>query len=76
MDWRFSSKSLLVAAVVFVFAGCGRNAVRASEKEFLADRIMIFDKDGQEVAADEHIITNREGSAGGKGTSGGGCGCN
>ena len=76
MDWRFFSKTLLAAAVVFAFAGCGRNAVRASEKEFLADRIMIFDVDGQEVAADEHVITNREGSAGGKGTSGGGCGCN
>jgi len=57
-------------------AGCGRNAVRASEKEFLADRVMVFDDDSQGTAADEHISSNREGAAGGKGTSGGGCGCN
>ena len=77
MDWRSSFRWMAVAAAVSAFAmGCGKNAVRASEKEFLADRVMIFDEDGQETAADEHVITNREGSAGGRGTSGGGCGCN
>jgi hypothetical protein len=70
--WRFSSSALLVIAL----AGCGRNAVRASEKEFLADQVMVFDDDGQHAAADEHILTNREGSAGGGGSQGGGCGCN
>ncbi len=67
------------AAIVLLFvlaAGCGRNAVRASEKEFLADQVMIFDEDGQEAAADEHVLNNREGSAGGRGARGGGCGCN
>jgi hypothetical protein len=42
----------------------------------LADRIMQFDADSQEAAADEHIHSNREGSTGGRGTGGGGCGCN
>lgn len=65
------SVPLLVATT-----SCGKQAVRASEKEFLADRIMQFDKDGQEAAADEHIHSNREGSTGGRGTGGGGCGCN
>lgn len=60
-----------------ILAGaCGKQAVRASEKEFLADRIMQFDSDGQETAAEEHILSNREGSSGGRGTGGGGCGCN
>lgn len=80
MDWRSFSKQILgfaaVLGVVALAAGCGRQAVRASEKEFLADRVMIFDENGQETAADEHVLTNREGSAGGKGTGGGGCGCN
>jgi hypothetical protein len=57
-------------------AGCGKSAVRASEKEFLADRVMVFDNDGQETSAEEHLNSNREGSTGGRGTSGGGCGCN
>jgi hypothetical protein len=72
--WRSSSSVLLI--LVALAAGCGRNAVRASEKEFLADQVMVFDDDGQESASDEHVLTNREGSAGGKGSRGGGCGCN
>ena len=74
MAWRSSSSVFLVLALLA--AGCGRNAVRASEKEFLADQVMVFDDDGQEAAADEHVLTNREGSAGGRGSKGGGCGCN
>ena len=72
MASRFSFSVVLILSL----AGCGRNAVRASEKEFLADQVMVFDDDGQEAAADEHIMTNREGAAGGRGSKGGGCGCN
>ena len=74
MDWRSSfSVVLLVAALA---AGCGRNAVRASEKQFLADQVMMFDNDPHESSAEDHVLTNREGAAGGKGAGGGGCGCN
>jgi Domain of unknown function (DUF4266) len=66
----------LSVALALGAAGCGMNAVRASEKEFLADRVMVFDANGQEASADDHIHGNREGAAGGRGTSGGGCGCN
>jgi len=69
--------ALLIALVTSALsAGCGRQAVRAAEKEFLADQIMMFDEDPHEAASDEHIRTNREGAAGGKGAGGGGCGCN
>jgi hypothetical protein len=64
---------MLVAGLA---AACGRQAVRASEKAFLADQIMIFDDDPHEASANEHVRTNREGAAGGKGAGGGGCGCN
>lgn len=69
---------LLAFIVVLAAAAtaCGRHAVRASEKEFLADQIMVFDNDPHETAADDHIMTNREGAAGGHGAAGGGCGCN
>ena len=72
MAWRYFS-SVLIAITL---AGCGRNAVRASEKEFLADQVMVFDEDAQETEAEEHMMSNREGAAGGRGTGGGGCGCN
>ena len=86
MAWQSSSKAKArglrtlftvgTLAAAFVVSACGKQAVRASEKEFLADRIMQFDSDGQETAAEEHILSNREGSSGGRGTGGGGCGCN
>jgi len=68
--------AVAMVLATLALAGCGRHAVRASEKEFLADQVMVFDYDGQEAAADEHVLSNREGSAGGRGTAGGGCGCN
>ena len=66
----------LLVVVALLGAGCGRNAVRASEKEFLADQVMVFDDDPHESASNDHIRANREGAAGGKGAGGGGCGCN
>ncbi len=66
----------LIVFCLIATAGCGRFAVRANEKEHLADPVMAFDEDGQEAAADDHVLSNREGSAGGRGTTGGGCGCN
>lgn len=74
MDLRSFSRLLVLALVLA--AGCGRNAVRASEKQFLADQVMIFDDDPHESSAENHVLTNREGAAGGRGAGGGGCGCN
>lgn len=65
-----------VVLLVVVLAGCGRAAVRASEKEFLADQVMMFDQNPHEVSADDHVMSEREGAAGGHGAGGGGCGCN
>ena len=68
-----------IVAIVLASAlasGCGRQAVRAAEKEYLADQVMVFDDDRHEASSDDHIRTNREGAAGGHGAGGGGCGCN
>jgi Domain of unknown function (DUF4266) len=67
---------VLVMLFALAAAGCGRYAVRPDEKEYLADRIMQPDYDATEGALDQHVLSNREGSAGGSGASGGGCGCN
>jgi hypothetical protein len=83
VDWRSSSDRRLILALALVFfgvwvlaSGCGMHAVRPAEREHLADRIMLFDDDPHEIVSDDHVLSNREGSAGGRGTSGGGCGCN
>jgi len=74
--WSSSSRPFWLALVLTLVAGCGRFAVRPNEKEHLADRTMQMDPDGQEANAEEHVLTNREGSLGGRGGGGGGCGCN
>ena len=80
MDWRSFSRrgwcALVALALSAALGGCGRFAVRPSEKEYLSDRTMRFDTDQQEASADQHVADNREGSVGGGGTAGGGCGCN
>jgi hypothetical protein len=68
--------AIVVCAALASLAGCGRHAVRAAEKELLADQVMTFDDDRHEASSDDHLRTNREGAAGGQGAGGGGCGCN
>lgn len=70
---RFSARFLLSIAM---FAGGCARAVLPSEKAYLADPIMQLDSDTLEAASDAHIQDNREGASGGRGTQGGGCGCN
>ena len=72
----FKGFALALLAAAELQAGCGRQAVRASEKEFLADQVMLFDQDPQQTSSDSHVIEEREGAAGGHGAAGGGCGCN
>jgi hypothetical protein len=50
--------------------------VRPQERAVLADPTMQFEGDPKSTAPINHAIENREGSYGGSGVSGGGCGCN
>lgn len=59
---------------ILALAAC--STVRPEEKEFLAQPSMTFGSGGEDAAQEDHVISNREGSYGGGGVSGGGCGCN
>ncbi len=50
--------------------------VRPQDKELLADPAMTYGSGGVAAAHEEHVTSNREGSAGAGQTVGGGCGCN
>ena len=50
--------------------------VKPQQRSVLADPIMQFGGDAQVAAQLRHAFDNREGSYGGAGVSGGGCGCN
>lgn len=69
----------LWAVVVAVAALTGAPAcvtVRAQQRAVLADPVMQFDGEAKAEGQRVHALTNREGSFGGSGVAGGGCGCN
>ena len=66
-----------LAALLVVCAtagGCIR--VHAHQREDLARRAMVQDRDAGERRFDQHKTGSREGADGGTGEPGGGCGCN
>lgn len=68
-------KIFFVSVILFLFlSGCA--SVKPWEKEHLADKIMQFDADKEELAWELHAFPSREGASGGYGGPGGGCGCN
>ena len=62
-----------VLALAPLLASCV--TVKPQERAILADPSMQFESDPQ-AAQVRHAIENREGSYGGAGVTGGGCGCN
>jgi hypothetical protein len=76
---RRAVRRRMVATLVLlalVAGGCSTTRVRPWQKEKLAKRIMVLRPDTDEARLDLHMLESREGSVGGFGTSGGGCGCN
>jgi hypothetical protein len=60
--------------VLFVLGASA--CVKPYQREALSKRIMTFQPDPHEDVLDLHMIEAREGSVGGYGSAGGGCGCN
>ncbi len=63
-------------AVCLALGAAGCVTVRPEQREFLADPAMTFGSGGQAEADLDHVLENREGSAGAATVNGGGCGCN
>jgi len=63
-----------ILAAALASAGCATLAPQ--QRAILADPTMQFDAEAKHDAPLHHAIDNREGSMGGTGVSGGGCGCN
>ncbi|HVH46793.1 MAG TPA: DUF4266 domain-containing protein [Labilithrix sp.] len=68
--------SLGALTIVLALVGVGCVTVKPQQRSVLADPIMQFEGDPQASAQLRHAIDNREGSYGGGGVAGGGCGCN
>lgn len=69
-------KCMVLALLVVAAGGTSACAtVQPWQRGTLADQYMIFDADGQLVSYMTHWQESREGSSGGFGVQGGGCGC-
>ncbi len=66
----------VIAAVLLQGACSIQPWVKPYERDRLADPIMSWDRDVVSGAYIDHIYESREGSRGGTGAAGGGCGCN
>lgn len=69
-----------IAALVLVLgtslASCADMGVKPWQRDVLAKPEMALNSDGLTTSLDEHIYFSKEGSSGGRGFAGGGCGCN
>ena len=63
----------LILLIFITTSGCA--VVQPWERERLADPNMMFDENPIQKGIKEHYINIREGSEGGTGSQGGGCGC-
>lgn len=67
-------RTLAMSLLLFSTAACV--TVKPTQRSVLADPIMQFEGDPRASGQYRHALDNREGSYGGAGVSGGGCGCN
>ncbi len=75
---RSNTKALpcLLLAACMALSGCANLGVEAWERETLAKPEMQFMNQDLDLALDDHFYFSKEGTSGGRGFAGGGCGCN
>jgi hypothetical protein len=74
-------KIILLSLVATVISNCAqmnpsKMGVKPWERGVLARPEMALDNDPLTSALNDHIYFSKEGSSGGRGFAGGGCGCN
>jgi Domain of unknown function (DUF4266) len=67
---------VVLVLTVLLGACASYSPPQAWEKQYLAKPEMQFDADKLDAKNIQHIYFSKEGSAGGYGVGGGGCGCN
>ena len=67
---------LVLILLAVAGSGCAAMSVKPWDRDLLARPTMRFAPLPHETAVDEHIYFSKEGSLGGLGVGGGGCGCN
>ncbi|MGF1643850.1 MAG: DUF4266 domain-containing protein [Thiotrichales bacterium] len=67
---------LTLAVAIPLLTACANVGVAPWQRGTLAKPEMSLQADPLDLAIDDHIYFSKEGSSGGRGFAGGGCGCN
>jgi Domain of unknown function (DUF4266) len=67
---------IVVLASIGLTGGCGTAGGQICRPDYLSHPEIRFDDRGNRYVIDDHIYFSKEGSSGGRGLGGGGCGCN
>ncbi len=67
---------IFILAFGVLLTGCGITPIHPWERDRLAQQKMQLIPDPMEHEVDEKVSFSKEGSTGGAGVGGGGCGCN
>lgn len=69
-------KGILFTTIVLFLCGCASLGVEPWERDILSSPDMQFDNRDLQLVTDDHFYYSKEGTSGGRGFAGGGCGCN
>ncbi|MFL0799476.1 MAG: DUF4266 domain-containing protein [Agarilytica sp.] len=67
---------IITASAALGSAGCSSLGVQPWERDLLAKDEMSLSAGATDLTLDDHIYFSKEGTSGGRGFAGGGCGCN
>jgi hypothetical protein len=73
---RLELRLATLSTFALLVGGCATAPVQPWERGTLARWDMRWDPDPLQAAADDHAHFSKEGTSGGIGAAGGGCGCN
>ena len=76
MTLKYISHYTISLMLALGLSACSNLGVKPWERETLARPEMQLIHDAVEAGLDDHIYFSKEASSGGRGFSGGGCGCN
>ncbi len=73
---RLTKVFTILAAILPFISGCSSQPVQAWQKQDLSRPEMQFESNTIQSGFEQHFYFSKEGSSGGEGFAGGGCGCN
>lgn len=69
-------KKIAISLSVFIIAGCESLGVESWQRDILSQPDMQFQSSDLLLTTEDHFYFSKEGTSGGRGFAGGGCGCN